>query len=457
MGKIIHNYKCGQKHIALGKNCEDRTYAMTLNDVSVIALADGAGSEKYTHSGIGAECVVEVACRFLCKNFDRILTTPDEECKNAFVSICQSELSEKANELGLDSIMYLSSTLLAVAVKGNDTIIFHIGDGVIGKYTIDGFSVVSAPDNGEFVGTTYFMTLADASNRLTMLREHNNDVTAYFVMSDGVSEYVYDEVNRVFTDAVVNFINMADDIKGSALLGDAMQKYIIDTNPTSDDCSFACLKLVASRAEMGGYVPATEYNTEVFAEYPTDQAQAVGRNQTATPPFAAEYKQGKPVNNKKPEKLSPVFIIVVVLAFILAIILGRVVGGFLGDNSSDDNEPAFDINETAVPQPTYLTEEFSDEISTEEETSETTEDETSEEYEETEKESTTKSTTTEKQNTTNKPTEKPTEKPAEKPVNNEVVIPDVNGFGLKGKIPDSDDSNTEETKKEDKNTDQKLK
>ena len=27
-----------------------------------------------------------------------------------------------------------SSTLLAVAVKGNDTIIFHIGDGVIGKY-----------------------------------------------------------------------------------------------------------------------------------------------------------------------------------------------------------------------------------------------------------------------------------------------------------------------------------
>ena len=84
--------------------------------------------------------------------------------------------------------MYLSSTLLAVAVKGNDSIIFHIGDGVIGKYTIDGFSVVSAPDNGEFVGTTYFMTLADASNRLTMLREHNNDVTAYFVMSDGVSE-----------------------------------------------------------------------------------------------------------------------------------------------------------------------------------------------------------------------------------------------------------------------------
>mgnify|MGYP002512099270 CR=1 FL=1 len=56
-----------------------------------------------------------------------------------------------------------------------------------------------------------------------------------------------------------------------------------------------------------------------------------------------------------------------------------------------------------------------------------------------------------------KPAEKPVEKPAEKPVNNgdndKVDIPDVNGFGLEGKIPGSGGSSTEETKNEDKSTD----
>ena len=58
-------------------------------------------------------------------------------------------------------------------------------------------------------------------------------------------------------------------------------------------------------------------------------------------------------------------------------------------------------------------------------------------------------------------TEKPTENPADKPVNNggndKVNIPGVSGFELEGKIPDSGGSNTEESKNEDKNIDQKLK
>ena len=344
MRKIIHSYKCGQKHTALGKLCEDRTFAMTLDGVSVMVLADGAGSEKYTHSDIGAECIVDIASRFLCKNFDKLLTTSAEECKNAFVSICQNELMQKAKEFKLDSIVYFSSTLLAVAVKDDDAIIFHIGDGVIGKYTDKGFAVVSAPDNGEFVGTTYFMTLADAPDHLDFIREKTTDVKAYFMMSDGVSEYVYDEFNDVFTDAVLNFINMADDENGSLLLGDAMKKYIIDNNSFSDDCSFACLKLDNAAVGPIGMLSDTDSDGGEYAEYPEDvQKESVSETRI-------DYKS---INQQKRKKSKR--IIIGVASAILLLIAIFVLKSFVGNDDKDSAQPTIDVTQTAIPLPTYTT------------------------------------------------------------------------------------------------------
>lgn len=50
---------------------------MSENGVTVIALADGAGSKKYTHSAQGAECVTKTITKFFCNNFDKFYEKKD--------------------------------------------------------------------------------------------------------------------------------------------------------------------------------------------------------------------------------------------------------------------------------------------------------------------------------------------------------------------------------------------
>lgn len=197
--KIIQSYLQGARHKAKKQPCEDRTYSLSENDVTVIALADGAGSKKYTHSADGAECVTETICKFFCNNFDKFYKKEDfNELSSIIMAVCQRALKSKADEIGVDSIIKLSSTLLVVAVKDNNAIACHIGDGVIGKLTPKGTAVISAPDNGEFASTTYFITNPKANEHIHIIKSRTDNVISYFLMSDGTQEYVYDETNKDF-------------------------------------------------------------------------------------------------------------------------------------------------------------------------------------------------------------------------------------------------------------------
>lgn len=242
--RVIQAYIQGAKHKSENRPCEDRTYALSKNDVNVIALADGAGSAKYSHSANGAECVTKTICEFFCNNFDKFYEKSDvEELKNVIVAVCQHSLSELATELELDDISRLSSTLLCVAVKNEKAIICHIGDGVIGKLTSTGIQTVSTPDNGEFVGTTYFITSANAQSHMTIIKEKSDDVISYFMMSDGTQEYIYDKGSRCFSGAAKKMALMSLEDGGQDKLVGIMKKYMVDKDPKSDDCSFICLTL----------------------------------------------------------------------------------------------------------------------------------------------------------------------------------------------------------------------
>lgn len=240
--KTIQTYLQGASHKANATPCEDRTFSLSYNNVSAIALADGAGNSKYTHSATGAECVTKVICNFLCNNFDKFYDNEDiDYLKKVIVSVCQKELHKLVLELKLDSPIRLSSTLLCVAVKNNKSVICHIGDGVVGKLTSSGTQVVSAPDNGEFAGTTYFVTNANAEQHMEIIKENTADTCAYFLMSDGVSEYVYNKYDNVFYNAVEKMSLMAFLDEGQKELNDTIEKYMINHDDKSDDCSFICL------------------------------------------------------------------------------------------------------------------------------------------------------------------------------------------------------------------------
>jgi len=240
--KSIQSYVRGGKHVTLGLPCEDRTFSITKNGVEAIALADGAGNQKYTHSGEGAECVVKTAATFLCDNFDNFYYKEDlGNLKKVFVAVLRKSLSALADELQLDSIMRLSSTILVAAVKDSRYITCHLGDGVIGVLTDEGAEVISAPNNGEFANETFFVPSPAAETELEINKGDISNIHAFFMMSDGTADYVYEDSDGEFSSGVLRMTSMLFKENGNNELEETIEKYMVQADSNSDDCSFAAM------------------------------------------------------------------------------------------------------------------------------------------------------------------------------------------------------------------------
>ena len=288
--KVVQAYIQGARHKTENCPCEDRTYSLSQNGVDVIALADGAGSIKYTHSANGAECVTKTICEFFCNNFDKFYEKNDvEELKEVFIAVCKRALIKLANELDLDDVLKLSSTLISVAIKGDKVIVCHIGDGVVGKLTTRGTQIVSSPDNGEFIGTTYFVTSPNATSHVNIIKETTDDAISYFLMSDGMQEHVYNKFTGSFFDAARKMALMPLEKDGQSKLVEIIEKYIVEPDPKSDDCSFICLTFDATFDTQSIFV--SKENSEIISsiseENNNDFVDSVGH-----------YKQHNNIKNK---------------------------------------------------------------------------------------------------------------------------------------------------------------
>ena len=140
--------------------CQDKTISYNNNNVNIIALADGAGSAKFSH--YGAEVVLEAVSKFISNNFDLLINNPNGvQVKQDILTHLIEKLNRKSQELCCD-MKDLASTLLLVAIKENSFLICHVGDGIIGYLKEDELKVASKPENGEFVNTTTFVTSKNA-------------------------------------------------------------------------------------------------------------------------------------------------------------------------------------------------------------------------------------------------------------------------------------------------------
>jgi hypothetical protein len=65
----------GVNHVNSNVPCQDKTYTCFQNGVYIIALADGAGSAKFSH--FGADCVVHSISEFISFNFNNLIKITD--------------------------------------------------------------------------------------------------------------------------------------------------------------------------------------------------------------------------------------------------------------------------------------------------------------------------------------------------------------------------------------------
>ena len=342
--KAIQVFLQGGRHKKKGQPCEDRTLYLHKNGVHVIALADGAGSAKYTHSAQGAECVCEAVCKFFCNNFDKFYQkTEEQELKSVIVAVCQKQLQQLADRLQLDNILRLSSTLLCAAVKGDRVIVCHIGDGVIGKLTTDGTKVVSAPDNGEFAGTTYFITNAYAFNKINIYKEKANNVQSYFLMSDGTADYIYDDLHRAFHDAARKMAMLPNEEDSQKQLETTVADYMVNKDSNSDDCSFICLSLADSRENVAHEAVSEEQAFEAEQKAETeDENLSVAAAKTVEIPddvdelmrsYEKKTKASKGTKGKKKSKKNNKIAAIVIVGMVLA---GCTAVGFVWKNHKKD-------------------------------------------------------------------------------------------------------------------------
>ena len=267
--KIASSYIIGQGHISKNIPCQDRTFKLVdkkflkkvikkkvfknrkaikrtknildnKNSFYGLSLADGAGSCK--HSDIGAELMTKKILQYLKINFDSLFK--DENIKLRLIKYIEDTLKKR----GTNNILFkdLSSTLLFIAIKNNQFIIGHIGDGVIGMLdNKNNLKTISKPDNGEFSNSTFFTTSIKYQERLRILKGTLKNSTGFILMSDGVEESLYDKKKESLSDTnkiIINWLKNNSEENVEKALSNNLEQII--SKQTTDDCSIGIMKFL---------------------------------------------------------------------------------------------------------------------------------------------------------------------------------------------------------------------
>lgn len=226
----------GRGHIKNNLVCQDRVNFFRKNNVSVMALADGAGSEKF--SQYGAETAIRAIGDYLAEKFNALYDDIECQCaRQAISEYVTTKLSELANKRNIP-IKSLASTLIAVAICNGRYIVFHVGDGVIGAFSNGAMRPVSLPENGEFANSTVFMTSSDVEQHIRLFKGTVNDITGFLVMSDGAASSLFDSKNNKFAGAAASVFKIAH-VLPSRNLEIFMKRRLMEKllMRTQDDCS----------------------------------------------------------------------------------------------------------------------------------------------------------------------------------------------------------------------------
>lgn len=230
----------GKGHIKNGIPCQDKVCARNIGEVTVIALADGAGSAKLSH--YGAQCVVECISKFVVEHFDEFIKCSDANwAKEAIMQQVLQALDNQAWILKC-SVDDLASTMLVAAVSKDYYFLIHIGDGVIGYLDDSELKVASVPENGEFLNSTVFITSEGASASMRIFKGRLKNIGAFVLMSDGAEQSLYHKRDRKLADVLVRLMRrtcLLEPQKMECQLQEAIS--LVLRNYTQDDCSLAIL------------------------------------------------------------------------------------------------------------------------------------------------------------------------------------------------------------------------
>ncbi|WP_104713797.1 PP2C family serine/threonine-protein phosphatase [Helicobacter cetorum] len=232
----------GRGHIKTNTPCQDKVYSLTKNEVSVIALSDGAGSARLSH--FGAKCVTQNICAYLCERFNELYGNENGlKIKQDLLDFLLEKLNQEQEKLNCEK-KDLSCTLLFVAICDNKYIIGHIGDGVISYVNKNKeFKAISCEEKEGEANLTIFVTSKYALNDMRLFKGELKGILGFVLFSDGSQVSLYNRHKNIFAKSLDNIFKFYEKYgsykKGRKKLRELLENYCLNTlrKNTSDDCS----------------------------------------------------------------------------------------------------------------------------------------------------------------------------------------------------------------------------
>jgi serine/threonine protein phosphatase PrpC len=203
----------GRSHALEGKPRDD-DFALYFDEATecyIMAVADGAGSAKFSRRGSAIACdtVLDVCKEKLAVHRESLVKhhRPEDADKNEIGKILQDALGNavfkaykaiesEAQEKGCPVKDFATTLILSICKKfdyGWFIGAWWVGDGGIGVYRKEPeyLKVLGEPDGGEFAGQTRFLTMPEIiSNELYKRIKFDivEDFTALILMTDGITD-----------------------------------------------------------------------------------------------------------------------------------------------------------------------------------------------------------------------------------------------------------------------------
>jgi Protein phosphatase 2C len=233
MWKIAGACVPGTSHQATGRPCEDALAWSATDDLTCIAVADGAGSRSL--SGQGSALAVRTALSAASARVSGPDAGEPAAWLPAIFADVRKELSQLAREQGRDVGDY-ATTLAVVILTGDLACVGQIGDAIVVVCRSGAYETVAPPPCAEYVNETSFVTEERAVDdaRITVFPEAAID--AVFLSTDGLRFRILDDLASAAPFAPF-FDDLSAYMRSPDATADAIRQFLIGltNDQTGDD------------------------------------------------------------------------------------------------------------------------------------------------------------------------------------------------------------------------------
>ena len=247
----MSSYILGKKKSLVVDGCQDRALHFSNESLTGIVVADGAGSCKYSEQG--AIAVVETIATMTPEQFNHFYDA--DNSAQLFERFIEEVIEQQVAKIEHSTKYDFSTTLVAVIVNDCRYMAVHVGDGVICQRKGGVVSVLSHPENGQYLNETYFVTMNPLKEHFRLTKGIIDEPIDFMVMSDGPSASLY--VQQTEMMEAVNVTMLFEQLMSYSQqsVQQELDEFIqVLTKFTSDDCAIAMMVVDGVNEQLGKMV-----------------------------------------------------------------------------------------------------------------------------------------------------------------------------------------------------------